>query len=442
MTFIVGAIIGTVGVVAGATIASRGAKKAGEIAAGGADKEIEFARESRDLARGDVAPYREAGYTALDALMSMTGLKGTGSRAPVSNLGSGGVRASDYFAGVPTSGGGGSDIRQQRRGGSAYRLKYAGGPIDGREHGGTLYNVNELGAESVYQDGSYTRSNLPQTIPPNPTGYVAPNIQGRVYGGSVPYQPPPNIMNPPQFEPDVNVGPDITDPGPGKQNTADFYGDSYFNRPPKYGDSTGEGFMQPPSGALSNLSPFPNQSTGFGLGTGGGTTIDNNTGLPVNGAPRENPGGVEGGYNFMTDPGYNFRIGEGERALERSAAARGGLLSGGYGRRLTRYAQDYASNEYTNVYNRISNIAGLGQVSAQGSGNAALYAGQQMGAAAQAGANASAGGVQGQYNAWGNAANQIAQIDWGNVFKRGQTTTMPPAGMGSQNQGGYGGIYT
>ncbi len=39
------------------------------------EREIEFARESRDLARGDVAPYREAGYTALDALMSMTGLK-------------------------------------------------------------------------------------------------------------------------------------------------------------------------------------------------------------------------------------------------------------------------------------------------------------------------------------------------------------------------------
>ena len=122
----------------------------------------------------------------------------------------------------------------------------------------------------------------------------------------------------------------------------------------------------------------------------------------------------------MTDPGYNFRIGEGQRALERGAAARGGLLSGGFGRKLTRYAQDYASNEYTNVYNRISNIAGLGQVAGQASGEAALYAGRQMGNAAQAGANASAYGRQGQANAWGTAINELGQIDWGGVFKRGQ----------------------
>jgi hypothetical protein len=94
------------------------------------------------------------------------------------------------------------------------------------------------------------------------------------------------------------------------------------------------------------------------------------------------------------------------------------LLSGGYGRALTRYGQDYASQEYTNVYNRISNIAGLGQVSAGQSGNYALQAGRYMGNAASEGANATAYGQIGSGNAWANAGNQIAQLPWGDIFNR------------------------
>jgi hypothetical protein len=134
--------------------------------------------------------------------------------------------------------------------------------------------------------------------------------------------------------------------------------------------------------------------------------------VPRGSYPRENPGGVEGGYQFQTEPGYQFRFEEGQRALDRGAAARGGLLSGGYGRKAIRYGQGFASNEYANVYNRIANIAGLGQTSATTSGNAALYAGQGMGTAASNAANATAYGQIGAGNAWANAGNQIAQLDW------------------------------
>jgi hypothetical protein len=133
---------------------------------------------------------------------------------------------------------------------------------------------------------------------------------------------------------------------------------------------------------------------------------------------------VKGGYQFQTDPGYNFRFDEGVRAMDRSAAASGGLLSGGYGRRLTRYGQDYASNEFSNVYNRIANIAGLGQVSATNSGNASMWGAGAMGAAAQNSANASAYGSMAGTNAWANAANQIGQLPWGKVFNR--NTGMDP----------------
>ena len=56
--------------------------------------------------------------------------------------------------------------------------------------------------------------------------------------------------------------------------------------------------------------------------------------------------------DMQQDPGYQFRLAEGQKALERSAAARGNLLSGGFARGLTRYGQDVASQEYSNVYQR------------------------------------------------------------------------------------------
>ena len=172
----------------------------------------------------------------------------------------------------------------------------------------------------------------------------------------------------------------------------------------------------------------PNQGLSMGPKDGAGDYVNPSIPPKTGGyqTPQENPGGVEGGYNFMTDPGYEFRVGEGTRAIERGAAARGGLLSGGTGRALQRYGQDYASNEYTNVYNRIANIAGLGQVSAGQSGQYAMYAGQGMGTAAAQGAQASAYGQQASGNAWANAANQIGQLPWGDIFKK-QTYPGVPA---------------
>lgn len=51
-------------------------------------------------------------------------------------------------------------------------------------------------------------------------------------------------------------------------------------------------------------------------------------------------------------PGFQFRLGEGLKALQRSAAARGTLLTGGTLKSLQGYAQDEASQEYDKVYGR------------------------------------------------------------------------------------------
>jgi hypothetical protein len=58
--------------------------------------------------------------------------------------------------------------------------------------------------------------------------------------------------------------------------------------------------------------------------------------------------------DFQTDPGYEFRLGEGAKALERSAAAKGQLFSGGTLKDLTQYNQNFASNEFGNAYNRFN----------------------------------------------------------------------------------------
>lgn len=56
--------------------------------------------------------------------------------------------------------------------------------------------------------------------------------------------------------------------------------------------------------------------------------------------------------NLQQDPGYQFRLDEGERAMQRTASARGNLLSGQQIREALRYSQGVASQEYQNAYAR------------------------------------------------------------------------------------------
>jgi len=56
--------------------------------------------------------------------------------------------------------------------------------------------------------------------------------------------------------------------------------------------------------------------------------------------------------DFRADPGYAFRLEEGQKALDRQAAARGGLISGAALKAATRYGQDMGSQEFQNAYQR------------------------------------------------------------------------------------------
>ncbi len=113
---------------------------------------------------------------------------------------------------------------------------------------------------------------------------------------------------------------------------------------------------------------------------------------------------------FNADPGYAFRLAEGQKALERSAAARGGLLSGGTGKALTRYGQEMGSQEYMNAFNRyqteraaklqpLQSLAGVGQTTAQQLGQAGQTMASNVGDTMQSAAAARASGYVGGANA-------------------------------------------
>lgn len=118
--------------------------------------------------------------------------------------------------------------------------------------------------------------------------------------------------------------------------------------------------------------------------------------------------------DFQADPGYAFRMQEGQKAIERSAAARGGLMSGGTMKALTQYGQNVASDEYQKAYdrfnsdrdrrfNRLASIAGIGQTANSTVAAAGQNLGNQLGQNITGAANAQAAGQVGQANAWSGA---------------------------------------
>jgi hypothetical protein len=120
---------------------------------------------------------------------------------------------------------------------------------------------------------------------------------------------------------------------------------------------------------------------------------------------------------FQADPGYGFRMKEGLRALENTAAARGGLLSGNQLRGITRFGQDLASQEFGNAFNRYQSefasklnpyqaLAGVGQTSANTLTGAAGRLGENIGANMVAGGVARASGNMGMANALSGGLGQ------------------------------------
>jgi hypothetical protein len=133
------------------------------------------------------------------------------------------------------------------------------------------------------------------------------------------------------------------------------------------------------------------------------------------------PGGTEGGdfgkyardfgmSDFTTDPGYGFRLAEGQKTLDRQAAARGGLISGGALKAAQRYGQEMGSQEFQNAFNRyqtnranqlqpLQSLMGAGQTATNTMGAAAANYGTNAGNLITSGGAARASGYVGGANA-------------------------------------------
>lgn len=67
---------------------------------------------------------------------------------------------------------------------------------------------------------------------------------------------------------------------------------------------------------------------------------------------------------FYNSPEYAFTRDQGLQSLERGAAARGGMYSGGADADRMKFAAGLASQEYGNHWNRLAGLSGVGQSTA------------------------------------------------------------------------------
>jgi len=158
--------------------------------------------------------------------------------------------------------------------------------------------------------------------------------------------------------------------------------------------------------ALDALTPPPQGSTSWTMQQGGQSPIP---GLQSGDLLRD-----FSMADFEEDPGYQFRLAEGQKGIDRSLAAKGGALSGGAVKASIRYNSGMAAQEYANAfnryqieqgnkYNRLAGLAGVGQQATQQLNQSGQNYANNVGNLATDAANARASAYMTSGNAWSNA---------------------------------------
>lgn len=122
--------------------------------------------------------------------------------------------------------------------------------------------------------------------------------------------------------------------------------------------------------------------------------------------------------DYQADPGYQFRLQQGEQGIQRAATASGSRYSGATLKALNRFNSDQASQEYGNAYNRYNNdvssrfnrlasLAGVGQTATAQTAAAGQAATANIGQAVQNAGTARASGYVGQANAINGTIGQL-----------------------------------
>ena len=142
--------------------------------------------------------------------------------------------------------------------------------------------------------------------------------------------------------------------------------------------------------------------------------------------------------NAQLAPNYAFQLQQGQGANLAAANATGGQVSGNALRGLQDYTQNFASNAYqnafnnyttnqTNLYNRLSGLAGIGMQGTTGAANAMLGTGTNVANLTTGIGNSLAAGQIGQANAYGGALSNLGNLAFLSSIGQGQTT---PSGGG------------
>lgn len=123
--------------------------------------------------------------------------------------------------------------------------------------------------------------------------------------------------------------------------------------------------------------------------------------------------------DVMSEPGYQFGLDQGQKALERQANARGMRNSGAAMMAAQRFGNDYGTTKYgdawnrlqgerTNQFNQLASVAGMGQVASNQVGAAGSQFANAAGNNLMGAANVRGAAGMGAANTIGNTVNQLA----------------------------------
>lgn len=173
----------------------------------------------------------------------------------------------------------------------------------------------------------------------------------------------------------------------------------------------------------------------YGLNSGSPSTgatqtlFDGTKATPINGGIA----GSQPDYSaFFQSPDYQFALQQGQGALDRDAAARGTLYSGGHTADAINFGQGLASQQFGNFYNRMAGLAGVGQTTATNLGQQGMQMASNIGNLNMMNAGNQMNSIYNNANAQSNLAGQIGQIGGtlaGYYMNRPQTTNYLGGGM-------------
>jgi hypothetical protein len=150
--------------------------------------------------------------------------------------------------------------------------------------------------------------------------------------------------------------------------------------------------------------------------------------------------------NANLAPGYEFRLGQGQRANLQASNLTGGAVSGNALQSLQNYTQNFASGEYgtafnqfqaqrTNIYNQLKGIADMGLTASTGQANAMIGTGTNVANISSGLGNAQAASQIAQGNIYGNAVQGVANA--GSYYAMNQSPNYQNMGISGNQSTGY-----